>query len=226
MNTGIQDAANLSWKVAAALRGGAAAALLDTYHDERHPVGHMVLRSSGALIRLVMIQSAAARAVRNTIGSAALRLDPVTRKIGGMLSGIGIRYPSPTGAHHSVGERAPDVLLTGEANGPARLYEALRGGGFVLLTPPDSDLRVPDVWAGRVRHATAAEATDTIRLIRPDGYVAWASHKAKAADISGPLSDWCGPSSLLPAPSRARDSGGPARRRGSSESQPVSPVAS
>jgi 2-polyprenyl-6-methoxyphenol hydroxylase-like FAD-dependent oxidoreductase len=226
MNTGIQDAANLSWKVAAALRGGAAAALLDTYHDERHPVGHMVLRSSGALIRLVMIQSAAARAVRNTIGSAALRLDPVTRKIGGMLSGIGIRYPSPTGAHHSVGERAPDVLLTGEANGPARLYEALRGGGFVLLTPPDNDLRVPDGWAGRVRRATAAEATDTIRLIRPDGYVAWASHKAKAADISGPLSEWCGPSSLLPAPSRARGSGGPARRRGSSESQPVSPVAS
>jgi 2-polyprenyl-6-methoxyphenol hydroxylase-like FAD-dependent oxidoreductase len=195
MNTGIQDAANLSWKVAAALRGGAA--LLDSYHAERHPVGHMVLRSSGALIRLVMIQSAAARAVRNAIGGAALRMDPVTRKVSGMLSGIGIRYPSPTGAHHSVGERAPDVLLTGDANGPARLYEALRSGDFVLLTPPDRDLRVPDGWASRVRRATAAEATDTVRLIRPDGYIAWASHKTNvAADISGPLSEWCGPPRL------------------------------
>ena len=58
MNTGIQDAANLSWKLAAAVQGGAPAALLDSYHGERHPVGRMVLRSSGALIRLVMIRSA------------------------------------------------------------------------------------------------------------------------------------------------------------------------
>ena len=192
MNTGIQDAANLSWKLAANLRGGAAAALLDSYHGERHPVGRMVLRSSGALIRLVMIRSRAGRAARNTIGGAALHLGPVTRKVSGMLSGIGIRYPSPAGAHQSVGERAPDVLLTGDANGPVRLYEALRSGGFVLLVPPDSDMPVPDGWTDRVRRATAAAATGTVRLVRPDGYVAWASRKADAADLSGALTEWCG----------------------------------
>jgi 2-polyprenyl-6-methoxyphenol hydroxylase-like FAD-dependent oxidoreductase len=192
MNTGIQDAANLSWKLAATLRGGAAAALLDSYHAERHPVGRMVLHTSGALIRLVMIRSRAARAARNTIGAAALHLGPVTRRVSGMLTGIGIRYPSPAGAHHAVGERAPDVLLTGDANGPVRLYEALRGGGFVLLVPPDNTMPVPDCWTDRVRRATAAEKTDTIRLVRPDGYVAWASRKADAAGLSGALAGWSG----------------------------------
>ncbi len=152
----------------------------------------MVLRSSGALIRLVMIRSRAARAARNTIGDAALHLGPVTRKVSGMLSGIGIRYPSPAGAHHAVGERAPDVLLTGDANGPVRLYEALRSGGFVLLAPPDSDMPVPDGWTDRVRRATAAEATDTVRLVRPDGYIAWAGRTADAAGLSGALTKWSG----------------------------------
>ena len=56
MNTGLQDAANLSWKLAAVLRGDAPdpEALLDSYQAERHPVGTMVLRSSGAIVRLAM----------------------------------------------------------------------------------------------------------------------------------------------------------------------------
>ncbi len=47
MNTGLQDAANLGWKLAAAVQGRGGDRLLDTYHDERHPVGQMVLRMSG-----------------------------------------------------------------------------------------------------------------------------------------------------------------------------------
>lgn len=59
MNTGLQDAANLSWKLAAVLRGQTAdpEALLDSYHAERHPVGASVLRSSGALVRLAMART-------------------------------------------------------------------------------------------------------------------------------------------------------------------------
>ena len=192
MNTGLQDAANLGWKLAAAVHGTAHPDLLDTYHGERHPVGRMVVRSSGALIRLVMIRSAAARAARDTIGAAALHVDAVTRKVSGMLSGIGIRYQPPAGAHHQVGERARDVPLTGEPYGPVRLYEALRGGGFALVTPPDADVPVPDGWTDRVRRVAAAEATDTIRLVRPDGYVAWASHKPDTAGLAEALTRWCG----------------------------------
>src|SRR5947209_4926313 len=57
MNTGLQDAANLGWKLAAAVRGEAPAGLLDTYQAERHPVGRMVLRTSGGIIRLAMLRS-------------------------------------------------------------------------------------------------------------------------------------------------------------------------
>lgn len=158
-----------------------------------------------------MIRSRAGRAARNTIGSAALHLGPLTRKVSGMLSGIGIRYPAPAGAHRSVGQRAPDVLLTGDAKGPARLYEALRTGDFVLLTPPGSDLPVPEGWANRVRRATVAAATDTIRLVRPDGYIAWASRKANADELAAALIQWCGaprhrPRNLDTAPTRLSDS--------------------
>ncbi|WP_344959702.1 FAD-dependent monooxygenase, partial [Actinomadura miaoliensis] len=64
MNTGMQDAANLGWKLAAELKGWAPPGLLDTYHDERHPVGRAVLRGSGALLRLVLRAAPALRAAR------------------------------------------------------------------------------------------------------------------------------------------------------------------
>src|SRR5256885_5590408 len=70
MNTGLQDAANLSWKLAAAVRGWAPARLLDSYNAERHPVGRLVLRSSGGIIRLAMLQSRAARLGRDLLGGA------------------------------------------------------------------------------------------------------------------------------------------------------------
>jgi 2-polyprenyl-6-methoxyphenol hydroxylase-like FAD-dependent oxidoreductase len=192
MNTGLQDAANLSWKLAATLHGHAPAGLLDTYHAERHPVGHTVLRSSGALIRLAMIQSGPGRFARNRIAAAALHVGAIVRKASGMISGIGIGYPAPSGAHHLVGQRAADVLLAAEGPGPVRLYEALRGGGFVLVTPPAGRLTVPAGWAGRVRQVGTAEDTDTTMLVRPDGYVAWASDRADAASLTTALHDWCG----------------------------------
>jgi hypothetical protein len=192
MNTGLQDAANLGWKLAAAVRGHAPAGLLDTYHAERHPVGRLVVRNSGALIRLVMIQSRPGRAVRNTLGGAVLQIGPLARKVSGMLSGIGIGYPAPSGAHHLVGKRAGDTLLAGEGAGPTRLYEALRGGGFLLLTPSNQDTAVPPKWSDRVRRAGVAEASDTTVLVRPDGYVAWASEKPGTAAVEAALTDWCG----------------------------------
>ena len=54
MNTGLQDVADLGWKLAAVIDGHAAPALLDTYQTERHPVGRSVLRSSGGIVRLAM----------------------------------------------------------------------------------------------------------------------------------------------------------------------------
>jgi 2-polyprenyl-6-methoxyphenol hydroxylase-like FAD-dependent oxidoreductase len=175
MNTGIQDAANLGWKLAAVMHGHADVTLLDSYQTERHPVGAMVLRSSGAIIRLAMLESRPAQQVRNRVMAAALRIDAVARRVIGNVSGIGIAYPAPHGAHRLAGRRAPDVSLTTGS----RLYEALRDGAFVLLGPADI-AAVTAVWGSRVRVATPIKGSTPITLVRPDGYVAWASDETRA----------------------------------------------
>jgi len=165
MNTGLQDAANLGWKLAATAQGWAPDGLLDTYENERHPVGRLVLRSSGAIIRMAMIRSAAGRLTRNILGGAALRLPPVARKAAGTISGIGIDYPHAP--------RAQDVPLQDSR----RLYEVLRDGKFVLLAP-EAAKSAMDGWQDRVLLAPPADATMPWTLVRPDAHVAWRGESA------------------------------------------------
>ncbi|SMF04280.1 2-polyprenyl-6-methoxyphenol hydroxylase [Streptomyces sp. Amel2xC10] len=132
MNTGLQDAANLSWKLAQVLHGHARPDLLDTYQSERHPVGRSVLRSSGGIVRLAMAKRPATLALRAAL-TALLGVAPARRRAVGQITGIGFRYPAPRGAHRLTGTRVPDVALAGGG----RLHEALRGGRFVLITPGD-----------------------------------------------------------------------------------------
>ncbi|MGW6904113.1 FAD-dependent monooxygenase [Streptomyces sp. NPDC054940] len=186
MNTGLQDAANLGWKLAAAVRGRAPDGLLDTYQAERHPVGKAVLRSSGGLVRLARAQNPALRAVRALVSAFAAMAGPARTKALAQISGIGYRYPAPRGAHRLTGTRAPDVTL---ADG-SRLYEALRGGRFVLITPKADEAEAygsrgarkdrldVERWAGDRR---------TTVLVRPDGYVAWAADATDAAAVEAAL---------------------------------------
>ncbi|WP_410592098.1 FAD-dependent oxidoreductase [Amycolatopsis sp. lyj-23] len=162
MNTGLQDAANLGWKLTA-VRHGAPTALLDTYQAERHAVGREVLRISGTIIRMAMLRSPVLRVLRGLVGGTVVRVPAVHRTLIGRLSAVGFRYPAPSGEHKLVGTRMPDIPL---ADG-TRLYEALRGGRFVLL----GDTK-PDGWTGRVHVAAPAEPAGTTVLVRPDGYVA------------------------------------------------------
>ncbi|GGN89288.1 FAD-dependent oxidoreductase [Actinoplanes lobatus] len=163
MNTGLQDAANLSWKLAATIAGRTPEGLLDTYEAERHPVGRMVLRSSGTLIRAAMIRSAAGRLARDTLGRILLGLPPVARRAAGIISGVGISYPGAP--------RAADVTL----RDGGRLYEALRDGRHVLLTDQN-----PEGYEDRVLVAAPGSTDGTACLIRPDGYVAWRGPAADA----------------------------------------------
>jgi 2-polyprenyl-6-methoxyphenol hydroxylase-like FAD-dependent oxidoreductase len=199
MNAGIQDAANLGWKLAAAVHGWAPQDLLDSYHAERYPVGRLVLRSSGTIIRLAMLQSWPARTARNAIGGAALKLPPLARKVAGTISGIGIEYAAPRGASHLAGRRAIDIPLADHGRAITRLYEALRDGTFVLLAPTDL-ATVTAPWADRVRMATPTDADTPITLVRPDGYVAWATNEThpqrRDASIRHALAAFCGPSTV------------------------------
>jgi hypothetical protein len=177
MNTGLQDAANLGWKLAAALQGRGGDRLLDTYQDERHPVGKMVLRMSGGLLRAALLRSRLARAIRNLAFPAAFAVPPIGAMVRLRQSGIGIAYGRPRGAHRLVGTRAADVA----ADDGTRLYEALRGGRFVLVAPPG--FAVPD---GAAAHVVAG--ADTALLVRPDGYVAWAGQTADG--LQAALARW------------------------------------
>src|SRR5690606_5628497 len=80
MNTGLQDAANLGWKLAAVLHGRAPEGLLDTYQAERHPVGKAVLRSSGGLVRLARATHPALRAVRTLVAVVLNAVRPARAK--------------------------------------------------------------------------------------------------------------------------------------------------
>jgi 2-polyprenyl-6-methoxyphenol hydroxylase-like FAD-dependent oxidoreductase len=173
MNTGLQDAANLGWKLAATLAGWAPDGLLDSYQAERHPVGRRVLRTSGGLIRAVMAGPVALPAARILLG-AATRLRPVADRATGVVSGLDVRYPAPRGAHRLTGRRAPDVPLAGRGPGPTRLYEALRAGRFVLVAPGAGFARAAAGWSGRLDVVRAGGGSRTAVLVRPDGYVAWA----------------------------------------------------
>ncbi|MFE3884566.1 FAD-dependent monooxygenase [Streptomyces lydicus] len=229
MNTGLQDAANLSWKLAAVLRGHSPESLLDSYQTERHPVGRQVLRSSGALIRLALLHTAPGRAVRTLAARLVNHLRPLSGRAIRTISGIGIAYPAGPGAHPLAGRRAPDIRL---ADG-GRLYALLRQGTFVLLvpsdepgiphTPPPKEAS-PGPAATRFVTASWRSGRRTALLVRPDGYIAWATDAtapaARAAALRSALLHWTGappedggsiatgrPASLTP-PAHAADTPG------------------
>ncbi|MEU7008996.1 FAD-dependent monooxygenase [Streptomyces sp. NPDC046332] len=163
MNTGLQDAANLSWKLVAVLRGDAPEpeALLDSYQSERHPVGASVLRSSGAIIRLAMARGPLRKTLRTLVAQFLAHVPAASAKAIGMISGIGISYGRDA-------RRVPDLKLR-----EGRLYELLREGEFVLIAPEGTTPALPASPTSPTRLIRATWADPTRRstlLVRPDGY--------------------------------------------------------
>ncbi|MEV6638530.1 FAD-dependent oxidoreductase [Amycolatopsis sp. NPDC051371] len=180
MNTGIQDAANLGWKLAAVL-DGADPAILDTYQAERHPVGKLVLRTSGATIRMMTVRAWPVRMLRNHVIGALLRSGRFSRKAAGMFTGTGIRYRRASSEHPLVGTPAAGVPLR-----EGRLPLALRRGGFVLVAGRDAgDVHAPVPVVHRTDDGPGL-------LVRPDGYVAWAGDVA-SGEWAGALGRWTAP---------------------------------
>ncbi|GAA0640366.1 FAD-dependent monooxygenase [Kutzneria viridogrisea] len=186
MNTGMQDALNLGWKLGAAVHGWAPENLLDTYHTERHPVGAAVLRNVQAQSLLMDWEGTRNPDVAATreIFTAMTQLPEVQHHLADMLSGMAIRYPMPGAeAHPLVGRPSPDLDL-----GAVRVHELLRSGRSVLLDPADTFAKVADLWSDRVDRAGQGADTEPM-LIRPDGYVCWAG---SADDLEPALGRWLG----------------------------------
>jgi len=181
LNTGVQDAVNLGWKLAQVVNKTCPESLLDTYHAERHPVGARVLHNTMAQVALTS-PGDRHQALRDTM-SGLLSIDEPRRRVAGMLSGLDIHYDLGEG-HPLLGRRMPDLdLLT--ADGATRVFALLHDARAVLLnldkpwacdTSPWSDrVLAIDVeydgdWELPVLGHVAAPAA---ALIRPDGYVAW-----------------------------------------------------
>ncbi|MDX3365693.1 monooxygenase [Streptomyces sp. ME02-6987-2C] len=190
LNTGLQDAMNLGWKLAAVVGGWAPPGLLDGYDGERRPVGRSVTENTEvqtllAELTLVAQYRRPAEALRRLLDQL-LGMAEVNRRLADQVSALGTGYPPPDpGADPLVGRRMPDVGLTAAGSEATRVYELLHGGRFVLLSlAGDPALResVDAGWGPRVT-AVAVDKYDehpdldgvTEVLVRPDGHVAWAT---------------------------------------------------
>jgi 2-polyprenyl-6-methoxyphenol hydroxylase-like FAD-dependent oxidoreductase len=92
MNLGVQDAANLAWKLAMVVRGEAPESILDSYDAERRPVAARVLSSTDRIMRLIAIRNPVARAVRDAVVAGLGRLDSVRRLVGRELTELSVAY--------------------------------------------------------------------------------------------------------------------------------------
>lgn len=195
MNTGMQDAFNLAWKLAMVWHDRAAATLLDSYSFERSAIGDQVLRNAGNMTRVAMLHNPLLQEIRRLAARNLGRVPALRQYMVDQLSEVDLHYrDSPltvrgTGAaaHPVAGERAVDIAVANTADGAIRLNDILRTGRFAVLSVDAPPVELPDALRAI---ATAAEANANadypaghVWLVRPDGYVATGVSGQHAADI-------------------------------------------
>jgi 2-polyprenyl-6-methoxyphenol hydroxylase-like FAD-dependent oxidoreductase len=191
MNTGMQDAFNLAWKLALVCRGEAAEALLDSFSVERSAVGAEVLKAAGRLTMVATMRNHTAQAVRNLFGRLLLGLAPVRKAMVDTMSEVSVGYDhSPLNG---------PALRRGDIPAPGRRLEPVAGQTpvgsgntprFAMFAAGNSKvsalaIKFPDLIDAEIR---APLDPDVILLVRPDGYVACAAH----ADDAGVIGDYLG----------------------------------
>ncbi|WP_407781043.1 FAD-dependent monooxygenase [Actinophytocola sp.] len=184
LNLGMQDVLNLGWKLAGAVRGWAPAGLLDTYESERHPVGRRVIMQTRAQMALT-VPDPNVTALRELM--TELFADKHTRQhVADLMAGTDVRYAT-TDDHPLSGRLMPDLAL----GGGTRVAELLRRARPLLLDLGGAPGGAAG-WADRVDTVTTtARSSLAAALVRPDGYVAWASDGGTAG-LADALRTWFG----------------------------------
>ncbi|MFJ6853580.1 FAD-dependent monooxygenase [Streptomyces sp. NPDC091271] len=195
ISAAVGDVVNLGWKLAAEIKGHAPDGLLDTYHAERQPVGARVIQNT-LVQRTLYLGGPEAQPLRDLFAEL-VRIEQVRHHLVGLVTGLDITYGAATGGHPLLGRRLPEQdLLVGDAK--TTTYELLHAGRPVLLDLfDDGGLREAAApWADRVDIVTAtrpeAGAPAANLLVRPDGYVAWASGAGSAEGLADALGRWFG----------------------------------
>jgi 2-polyprenyl-6-methoxyphenol hydroxylase-like FAD-dependent oxidoreductase len=186
MNTGMQDAFNLAWKLAMVCHGQAGPGLLESYSPERSGVGNQVLRNAGAMTKVALISNPFLQQLRSIAVGALGHLAAIRQRAVDQLTEVDLHYPDspltqrPHGAaHHPAGgERAPDLALAGDDATPGRLHELLATGRFVVLSVGAARVVLPQplhsIALAASTDSTSVAGYDAghVYLVRPDAYVA------------------------------------------------------
>lgn len=199
LNTGVQDAVNLGWKLAQVIKRTSPESLLDSYHAERHPIGARVLQITMAAVALRRPDERT-KALRDMM-SLLLGMDEPRKRIAAEMSGLGLRYDFGEG-HPLLGRRMPDLdLIT--AKGPLRVFALLHDARPALINFGEPGTFEITRWADRVQSidakydqawelpALGAVTAPTAVLIRPDGYVAWVGDGTQTG-LTDALMRWFG----------------------------------
>jgi 2-polyprenyl-6-methoxyphenol hydroxylase-like FAD-dependent oxidoreductase len=199
LNTGVQDAVNLGWKLAEVVQRTAPESLLDTYHAERHPVAARVLKNTMAQVALMRVDDRIV-ALRDTVAEL-LSMDEPRKRFAAIMSGLDIHYDLGDG-HPLLGRRMPDLDLV-TADGPLRVFTLLHEARPVLLNLGEPGALDITPRADRVQlidgrydgawelPAIGAVTAPTAPLVRPDGYVAWVGDQTRLG-LAEALTTWFG----------------------------------
>lgn len=210
MNTGLQDAHNLAWKLALVVSGRADDPLLDTYAAEREPIADRLLRTTDQAFSLVVSEGRVANSLRTRVLPRTLALAMHCRAARTLafrtISQIGIRYPhSPLSMtlpdappRPRAGDRFPWFRVVLTPGGPEEdLFRRLDDRRFTLMligrqAPPGvadrwtdllSVVSVPDMPVNRDALARAGIAMPSFVLLRPDGHVGFAGTVLRPDDV-------------------------------------------
>lgn len=186
LNIGLQDALNLGWRLGQVAAGRADEALLDGYHADRHPVGEALMTTSQAQTAVIKAFAPGDQGLRALTNELIGSVPEYNYELALRLSGLAVRYHVPASDHPIAGTRALNVQLADHDG--AALFDQFATPRFVLLHR--DDLQVGEIDGV---HSVTAKERDlaivgwsdvTALLIRPDGYVGWATEDTDPGAIS------------------------------------------
>jgi 2-polyprenyl-6-methoxyphenol hydroxylase-like FAD-dependent oxidoreductase len=199
LNLGLQDAVNLGWKLAAVVSGRVEPTLLDSYEAERRPAAERVIMHSRA--QLALVRPGPEVTALRELFSELLTEPDIVRRLSDLVSGAESRYLSGPAAHPMAGYWVPDFAVA-NAGKTQRVAELARTGRPLLLDLTEGtavSAALSDI-ADQLTVAVGQPVGDvsaTALLVRPDGYVAWASSAAapgagELRELRRVLAQWFG----------------------------------